>query len=70
MSVAPRTANSPNVIATDASAIASGSRRSLRRNTTSSVSAMATSAAISRPTIDPVISFARSLVTTGTPLTV
>ena len=58
------------MIPTAASAIASGSSRSRLRNTSSSVAAITSSAAISSPAIEPVIVVARSLVTTGTPVTV
>ena len=53
-----------------ASAIASGSSRRRLRNTISSVAAITSSAAISSPAIEPVIWLARSLITTGTPVTV
>ncbi len=70
VSDAPSSDVKPNVIPTAASAIANGSKRSRLRKTTSSVAAITSSAAISRPEIEPVISEARSLVTTGTPVTV
>ena len=58
------------MIPTAASAIASGSSRRRLRNTNSSTAAITSSAAIRSFEIEPVISDARSLVTTGTPLTV
>ena len=58
------------MIPTAASAIASGSSRRRLRNTSSSTAAITSSAAISSFEIEPVMSEARSLVTTGTPLTV
>ena len=45
-------------------------RRPERRNTISNVSAMAATAAISSPAMELVIWAARSLITTGTPVTV
>jgi ABC-type transporter Mla subunit MlaD len=60
----------PNVMPTAASATASGSSRNRLRKTISSAAAITSTAATSRPAIEPVISDARSLVTTGTPLTV
>ena len=66
----PNSDVAPNVIPTAASAIASGSSRSRLRNTSSSVIAITASAAPSSTAIDPVIVPARSLTTTGTPLTV
>ncbi len=53
-----------------ASAINSGSNRSRLRNTSTSVSAITTSATINRTTIDREICDARSLTTTGAPVTV
>ena len=66
----PASDSAPNVIPAAASAIASGSSRSRLRNTISSVAAITSSAAISSPAIEPVICDARSLTTTGAPVTV
>ena len=70
VSVAPSTASRPKVMPVAASATASGSRRKRLRNTSSRVAAITSSAAISRPAIEPVIWLARSLITTGTPVIV
>ena len=66
----PTSEVTPNVIPAAASAIPKGRRRSLLRNTISSVAAITSKAAIKSPAIEPVISEARSSVTTGTPVTV
>ncbi len=68
--LAPATVVSPNVIPAASSAMASGSRRSRLRNTIRSEAAMTSTAAISSLTIEPASEEARSLTTTGSPVTV
>ena len=70
MSEAPTSDMRPNVIPAAASATPSGNRRRRLRNTSSSVAAITSRAASSSQAIEPVISEARSLSTTGAPLTV
>ena len=68
--VAPSTASSPKVMPVAASATARGSSRKRLRKTSSRVAAITSSAAMSRPAMEPVIWPARSLITTGTPVIV